>query len=154
MKCLFKTLKSHLGETYDANMRFAWKCFAFQASLCLKQPVTRRPLSAAEIRRIGAMKRRSPVKSASTVPPTWVDRVANTEEEMAALKIQALFRGFFVRRLARAYCPSMLLGIHFGLMRERRGGEGRGETLHCTAQYTTQHNTYITTRSHNTTQLI
>ena len=137
MKCLFKTLKSHLGETYDANMRFAWKCFAFQASLCLKQPVTRRPLSAAEIRRIGAMKRRSPVKSASTVPPTWVDRVANTEEEMAALKIQALFRGFFVRRLARAYCPSMLLGILFGLMREGRGGEGRNTALHCTALHCT-----------------
>lgn len=43
------------------------------------------------------------IKSAAAVPPTWVDRTSNNEEETAATKIQATFRGYFLRKLAQAY---------------------------------------------------
>ena len=43
------------------------------------------------------------LKSASAVPPTWVDRTSNNEEENAATRIQATYRGYFLRKLARGY---------------------------------------------------
>ena len=103
IKCLLKTVRFHLADSYDLAMHFAWKAFQFQASLCLHQRVGHRPLSAAEITRIGSMKNKRRLKSASEVPPTWVDRTSNSEEENAATKIQATFRGFFLRKLVRAY---------------------------------------------------
>ena len=90
-------------------MHFAWKAFQFQASLCLHQRVGHRPLSAAEITRIGSMTNNRRLKSASAVPPTWVDRTSNSEEETAATKIQATFRGYFLRKLARGYVKGLSL---------------------------------------------
>ena len=90
-------------------MHFAWKAFQFQASLCLHQRVGHRPLSAAQITRIGSMTNKRRLKSASAVPPAWVDRKSNNEEEIAAAKIQATFRGYFLRKLARAYVKGMFL---------------------------------------------
>lgn len=49
------------------------------------------------------MTKKRTIKSAPAVPPTWVDRTSNSEEEAAATKIQASFRGYFLRKLARAY---------------------------------------------------
>ena len=43
------------------------------------------------------------LKSAPAVPPTWVDRTSNSEEENAAARIQATFRGYFLRKLSRGY---------------------------------------------------
>ncbi|XP_078372473.1 androglobin-like isoform X6 [Oculina patagonica] len=103
MKCLLKSVRFHLADSYDLAMHFAWKAFQFQASLCLHQRVGHRPLSAAEITRIGSMTNKRRIKSASAVPPTWVDRTSNNEEETAATKIQATFRGYFLRKLARGY---------------------------------------------------
>lgn len=103
MKCLLKSVRFNLADSYDLAMHFAWKAFQFQASLCLHQRVGHRPLSAAEITRIGSMTKKRTIKSAPAVPPTWVDRTSNSEEEAAATKIQASFRGYFLRKLARAY---------------------------------------------------
>lgn len=103
MRCLLKSVRFYLADSYDLPMHFAWKAFQFQASLCLHQRVGHRPLSAAEITRIGSMTKKRAVKSAGAVPPTWVDRTSNSEEEGAATKIQAAFRGYFLRKLARAY---------------------------------------------------
>ena len=125
MKCLLKSVRFHLADSYDLAMHFAWKAFQFQASLCLHQRVGHRPLSAAEITRIGSMSNKRRIKSASAVPPTWVDRTSNNEEEMAATKIQATFRGYFLRKLARAYVkgqyPKLLffsetLSFHLSLL--------------------------------------
>lgn len=103
MKCLFKALKFNLGEAYTPEMHFAWKAFAFQAALCMRQHISQRPLSAAEITRIGSLKRKSFLKTSSEVPSSWADRTANVDEHGAATKIQASFRGHFVRKLAKAY---------------------------------------------------
>lgn len=103
MRCLLKSVRFHLADSYDLAMHFAWKAFQFQASLCLHQRVGQRPLSAAEITRIGSITNKRRIKSAAVVPPTWVDRTSNNEEETAATKIQATFRGYFLRKLARAY---------------------------------------------------
>ena len=103
IKCLLKTVRFHLADSYDMAMHFAWKAFQFQASLCLHQRVGHRPLSAAEITRIGSMSAKRRLKSASAVPPTWVDRTSNSEEENAAARIQATFRGYFLRKLSRGY---------------------------------------------------
>ncbi|XP_068698412.1 androglobin-like isoform X1 [Montipora foliosa] len=101
-KCLLRTVRYHLADSYDLAMHFAWKAFQFQASLCFYQRVGRRPLSAEEITQIGSrpIKRRL---TSSAVTSTWVDRTSNAELKMAATKIQATFRGYFVRKLARAY---------------------------------------------------
>ncbi|KAK3749551.1 hypothetical protein QZH41_007285 [Actinostola sp. cb2023] len=103
MKCLFKALKYNLAEAYTQEMHFAWKAFAFQATLCVRQHISQRPLSAADITRIGSIKHGSSVKLSNDVPESWVDRSANVDEESAATKIQASFRGHFVRKLAMAY---------------------------------------------------
>lgn len=103
MKCLFKALKYNLGEAYNQEMHFAWKAFAFQAALCVRQHIAHRPLSAADITRIGTLKRGSLAKLMNNVPDSWVDRSANLDEETAATKIQASFRGHFLRKLATAY---------------------------------------------------
>ena len=103
MRCLLKSVRFQLADSYDLAMHFAWKAFQFQASLCLHQRVGHRPLSAAEITRIGSITNKRRIKSAAAVPPTWVDRTSNNEEETAATKIQATFRGYFLRKLARAY---------------------------------------------------
>lgn len=100
-------MKFHLADSYDLPMHFAWKAFQFQASLCLHQRVGHRPLSAAEITRIGSMRNTRRLKSSSAVPPTWIDRTSNNEEEAAATKIQATFRGYFLRKLARGYVKGM-----------------------------------------------
>ena len=103
MKCLVKTVRFHLGDLYDLDMHFAWKAFQFQAALCLHQRVGHRPLSAAEITRIGSMNRQRNVKSASEVPSSLQDRASSNAQELAATRIQATFRGYFLRKLAKAY---------------------------------------------------
>lgn len=113
MRCLLKSVRFHLADSYDLPMHFAWKAFQFQASLCLHQRVGHRPLSAAEITRIGSMTKKRAVKSAGAVPPTWVDRTSNSEEEGAATKIQATFRGYFLRKLARAYVKGWCGALKF-----------------------------------------
>ncbi|XP_015772196.1 PREDICTED: androglobin-like [Acropora digitifera] len=103
IKCLLRSVRYHLADSYDLAMHFAWKAFQFQASLCLFQRVGHRPLSAEEITQIGSRPSKRRLGSRSAVPPTWVDRTSSTEEEMAATKIQAQFRGYYVRKLSRAY---------------------------------------------------
>ena len=107
MKCFFKALKYNLGEAYNEEMHFAWKAFAYQAALCVRQHIAHRPLSAADITRIGTLKRGSLAKLMNDVPESWVDRSANLDEVTAATKIQAVFRGHFLRRLATAYVNGM-----------------------------------------------
>ena len=92
-------------------MHFAWKAFQFQASLCLFQRVGHRPLSAEEITQIGSRPSKRRLGSRSAVPPTWVDRTSSTEEEMAATKIQAQFRGYYVRKLSRAYVKGVFVVV-------------------------------------------
>ena len=108
MKCFFKALKYNLGEAYNEEMHFAWKAFAFQAALCVRQHIAHRPLSAADITRIGSLKRSSLANMLNEVPESWTGRSSNTDEERAATKIQALFRGHFLRRLATAYVNGKL----------------------------------------------
>lgn len=60
------------------------------------------------------------VKSAGAVPPTWVDRTSNSEEEGAATKIQAAFRGYFLRKLARAYVKGWWGALKFLTMCQRK----------------------------------
>ena len=120
MRCLLKSVRFHLADCYDLPMHFAWKAFQFQASLCLHQRVGHRPLSAAEITRIGSMTKKRAVKSAGAVPPTWVDRTSNSEEEGAATKIQAAFRGYFLRKLARAYVKGWCGALKFLTMYQRK----------------------------------
>lgn len=103
IKCLLRSVQYHLADSYDLAMHFAWKAFQFQASLCLFQRVGHRPLSAEQITQIGSRPSKRRLGSRSAVPPTWVDRTSSTEEEMAATKIQAQFRGYYVRKLSRAY---------------------------------------------------
>ena len=107
-KCLLRTVRYHLADSYDLAMHFAWKAFQFQASLCFYQRVGRRPLSAEEITQIGSrpIKRRL---TSSAVTPTFVDRTSSAELKMAATKIQATFRGYFVRKLARAYVKGVFV---------------------------------------------
>ncbi|XP_048577844.1 androglobin isoform X3 [Nematostella vectensis] len=102
IRCLFKALKYNLGDAYDPAMHFAWKAFAFQASLCVRQHIAFRPLSAADITRIGTMRRDSPMKRPTSVPSSSQEKPSQ-HEEVAALKIQSSFRGHFVRKLAKAF---------------------------------------------------
>ena len=113
MKCLFRTLKSNLGEMFDPNMHFAWKALAFQASLGMRHHISPRPYSAAEITRIGSIKRHvTTPKRSSSIPSTWTERLANKDEQKAAEKIQAVFRGHFQRKLSKAYQPSELVMVN------------------------------------------
>ena len=62
------------------------------------------------------------LKSASAVPPTWVDRTSNSEEENAAARIQATFRGYFLRKLLRGYVKGR--SLRDGPLEKLLGGGG------------------------------
>ena len=103
MICLLETLSAHLGEEYTRDMHFAWKAFNFISQVYLKERFTFRPRSSVDVARIGSVhKKRSEL---SRCLSSSSHRMSAIDDNSAATRIQATFRGYYIRKLNKAYKP-------------------------------------------------
>lgn len=103
MTCLLETLSVQLGEDYTRDMRFAWKAFDFISQVYLKERFTFRPRSSVDVARIGSVhKKRSDL---SRCLSSSSHRLATIDDNSAATRIQAAYRGYYIRKLNAAYKP-------------------------------------------------
>ena len=107
MICLLETLSTHLGEEYTRDMHFAWKAFDFISRVYLKERFVFRPRSSADVARIGSVhKKRSELSRRLS---SSSHRVATIDDNSAAVRIQAAFRGYYIRKLNSAFRPGDVL---------------------------------------------
>jgi hypothetical protein len=103
MICLLEALTAQLGEEYTRDMHFAWKAFDFISQVYLKERFTFRLRSSADVARIGSVhKKRSDL---SRCLSSSSHRMATIDDNSAAIRIQAAFRGYYIRKLNMAYKP-------------------------------------------------
>ncbi len=103
MICLLETLSAQLAEEYTRDMHFAWKAFDFISQVYLKERFTFRPRSSVDVARIGSVhKKRSEL---SRCLSSSSHRMAAIDDKSAAIRIQAAFRGYYVRKLNSAFRP-------------------------------------------------
>lgn len=103
MICLLETLSSQLGEEFTRDIHFAWKAFDFVARVYLKERLTFRPRSPADVSRIGSVHKKRCDLSKTLLPSS--QQLQSMDDDFAATKIQATFRGYYVRKLNSAYRP-------------------------------------------------
>ena len=105
MICLLETLSTQLCEDYTRDVHFAWKAFDYIARVYLKERLTFRPKSSAEVARIGSIHKTQ--SDLSRCLSSSNQQLTTMDEEVAATKIQATFRGYYVRKLSNAYKPGI-----------------------------------------------
>ncbi|XP_028410021.1 androglobin-like isoform X2 [Dendronephthya gigantea] len=104
MICLLETLSTQLGDEYTRDMHFAWKAFEFISQVYLKERFSFRPRSSVDVARIGSVhKKRSDLSRC--LSSSSHHRTATIDDNSAATRIQAVFRGYYVRKLNTAYRP-------------------------------------------------